>query len=54
MIVKMRRRGWIVIGTIFMGAVHDFGALVISLKEQGKSVADISSKVINKRINICF
>ena len=45
---------WIVLGTIFMGAVHDFGALAISLKEKGKSVADISSKVINKRIQIMF
>ena len=45
---------WIVLGTVFMGAVHDFGALVVSLKEKGKSVADISSKVINKRIRIMF
>ena len=45
---------WVVLGTIFMGAVHDFGALVLSLKEKGKSVADISSKVINKRIRIMF
>ncbi|SVD96777.1 uncharacterized protein METZ01_LOCUS449631, partial [marine metagenome] len=45
---------WVVLGTIFMGAVHDFGALVISLKEKGKSVADISSKVINKRVRIMF
>ena len=45
---------WVVLGTIFMGAVHDFGALVISLKEKGKSVADISSKVINKRIQVMF
>ena len=45
---------WIVLGTIFMGAVHDFGALVLSLKEKGQSVADISSKVINKRIRVMF
>ena len=45
---------WVVLGTVFMGAVHDFGALVISLKEKGKSVADISSKVINKRVRIMF
>tara|TARA_Y100001960_G_scaffold318507_1_gene388409 strand:- start:391 stop:2049 length:1659 start_codon:yes stop_codon:yes gene_type:complete len=45
---------WVVFGTIFMGAVHDFGALVLSLKEKGKSVADISSKVINKRIRVMF
>ena len=45
---------WVVIGTVFMGAVHDFGALSISLKENGRSIADISSKVINKRIRIMF
>ena len=45
---------WIVLGTVFMGAVHDFGTLVISLKEKGKSIADISSKVINKRVRIMF
>ena len=45
---------WVVLGTIFMGAVHDFGALVVSLKEKGKSVADISSQVINRRIRIMF
>ena len=45
---------WVVLGTVFMGAVHDFGALVLSLKEKGKSVADISSQVINKRIRIMF
>ena len=45
---------WVVLGTIFMGAVHDFGALVVSLKEKGKSIADISSQVINKRIRVMF
>ena len=45
---------WVVLGTVFMGAVHDFGALVISLKEDGRSVADISSEVINKRVRIMF
>ena len=45
---------WVIIGTIFMGAVHDFGALVLSLKEKGQSVADISSKVINKRVRVMF
>ena len=45
---------WIVFGTVFMGAVHDFGTLVLSLKEKGSSIADISSKVINKRVRIMF
>ena len=45
---------WIVIGTIFMGAVHDFGALVISIKKQGRSIADIASTVINQRVRLIF
>ena len=45
---------WIVLGTIFMGAVHDFGALVISVKEKGRSVADISGKIINPRVRVMF
>lgn len=45
---------WVVLGTVFMGAVHDFGALVISLKEKGRSIADITSKVINNRTRIMF
>ena len=45
---------WIVLGTIFIGAVHDFGALVISLREKGKTIADISSFVISKNARIIF
>tara|TARA_Y100001980_G_C14553774_1_gene339490 strand:+ start:2387 stop:4048 length:1662 start_codon:yes stop_codon:yes gene_type:complete len=45
---------WVVLGSIFMGAVHDFGALVLSLKEKGKSVADISASTINNRVRILF
>jgi carbon starvation protein len=45
---------WVIFGTIFMGAAHDFGALVISLKEKGNSIADISAQTINNRIRIMF
>ena len=45
---------WVVLGTIFMGAVHDFGALVVSLKEKGRSIADITSMVINPRVRLMF
>jgi len=45
---------WIIIGTIFMGAVHDFGALVVSLKEKGRSIADITLMVINPRVRLMF
>ena len=45
---------WVVLGTIFMGAVHDLGALTVSLKEKGRSIADITSLVINPRTRLMF
>ena len=45
---------WIFFGSIFIGAVHDFGVLVLSMRNEGKSIADIAGKTINKRIRILF
>lgn len=45
---------WIVLGTIFIGAVHDFGALMTSVREQGASVAAICEATISKRAKIIF
>lgn len=45
---------WIFAGTIIMGAVHDFGALVISMRNQGKSIAEYTSKYVNARTKFLF
>jgi len=45
---------WVLVGTIVMGAVHDFGALVISLRNQGKSISDITGNYVNKRTRTIF
>ena len=45
---------WVVIGTIFMGAVHDFGALVASAREKGRSIADIAANTLSSRARIMF
>jgi len=45
---------WILIGSIFMGAVHDLGALVISLRNQGRSIGDVAADIVNKRVRILF
>lgn len=45
---------WVVFGTIFMGAAHDFGALVASIREKGHSIADITAKTVSKRARILF
>lgn len=39
---------WILIGGIFFGAVHDFGALYASVKNEGKSIGAIIEKYIGK------
>ena len=45
---------WIFFGSILMGAVHDFGALVISLRNQGKSLSDYTAKYVNPRTRFLF
>ncbi len=45
---------WICFGSIFMGAVHDFGALIISLRNQGHSLSEIAAKYINRRVRFLF
>ena len=45
---------WILFGSIFMGAVHDFGALVVSMRNQGRSIGDLASDIVNKRVRILF
>jgi len=45
---------WVVFGSIFIGAVHDFGALVVSLRNNGQTVGDIAGRVINRRVRLLF
>lgn len=39
---------WIMIGTVFIGAVHDFTALLASMRERGKSMAEIAEKSLGR------
>lgn len=39
---------WVLVGGVFFGAVHDFLSLVISVKNQGRSIFDISKDVLGK------
>jgi carbon starvation protein len=45
---------WVFLGSVFMGAVHDFGSLIVSMRNQGKSISEVTSKYINKRTRILF
>jgi len=39
---------WIVLGGIFIGAVHDYTALFMSIREGGRSVAEIARKTLGR------
>jgi carbon starvation protein len=45
---------WVGLGTIFMGAAHDFSALVISLRHRGQSIGEITGQVLNPRTRTLF
>jgi len=45
---------WVFFGCIFMGAVHDFGALVVSTRNEGKSISEAAAKYINPRVRFIF
>lgn len=45
---------WIIFGTIFIGGVHDFSSLIISVRNEGKSIADITQSVMGKKTKIIF
>ncbi|PIU19058.1 MAG: carbon starvation protein A [Elusimicrobia bacterium CG08_land_8_20_14_0_20_59_10] len=40
---------WIVLGTVFIGGLHDFSSLIISLRHEGRSISEIARKYINNR-----
>lgn len=45
---------WVVFGSIFMGAVHDFGALLISARHQGKSLGEITKDLVSPTSRTLF
>jgi carbon starvation protein len=40
---------WVIIGSIFIGGVHDFSSLVISIRNRGRSIAEIANVYMSKR-----
>lgn len=39
---------WIVVGVVFIGAVHDFTALFVAVREGGRSVAEVARKTLGR------
>jgi carbon starvation protein len=45
---------WIVLGSILIGCVHDFGNLVISARNDGRSLADLTGDIVGKKSQALF
>ncbi|HEV7280698.1 MAG TPA: carbon starvation protein A [Pirellulaceae bacterium] len=45
---------WVVFGSILIGAVHDFGSLVISMRNRGQTVGEIAGRLISPRAKLLF
>ncbi|MFH1549535.1 MAG: carbon starvation protein A [Planctomycetota bacterium] len=45
---------WVVFGTIFLGAVHDFVAAGISVRFGGRSIGDVTGDIMGPRARILF
>ncbi len=45
---------WVIFGSIFIGAVHDFGALIVSLRNRGQTVGEIAGRMIAPRARVLF
>lgn len=45
---------WVLLGSVFMGAVHDFGSLIISMRNRGQTIGDVAGRIITPRVRILF
>jgi len=45
---------WVIFGSIFIGAVHDFGALVVSLRNRGQTIGEVAGRMISPRARVLF
>ena len=45
---------WVVLGAIFVGAVHDLGSIVVSLRNKGRSIGDVAGDLLGPRARFVF
>ena len=45
---------WLVLGSIFLGGVHDFSALIASLKHEGKSISYVAESTLGYKSKMIF
>ena len=45
---------WVVFGTIFIGSMHDFGALSVSARHGGRTMGDLAATILSPRARLWF
>jgi len=45
---------WIIFGSIFIGGIHDFSSLMVSIRNAGRSIGDTTENVLGIRAKIIF
>jgi carbon starvation protein len=45
---------WVVLGTVFAAGVHDFGSIVVSVRNRAQNIGSLTSSVINARSRTLF
>ncbi len=45
---------WILVGSILLGGVHDFAALMVSLRHKGKSIAEVTESIMGRTSKLIF
>jgi len=45
---------WIILGSIFIGGMHDFSTLMASLRHRGRSIADVAAERVSQRTKLIF
>lgn len=46
--------GWILLGSILIGAVHDYLSLVVSCRHEGRGISEIAGRVVGRRASVVF
>ncbi|MFA9452374.1 MAG: carbon starvation protein A [Candidatus Aminicenantaceae bacterium] len=45
---------WVALGSVFIGAVHDYTSLMVSVQNKGMSLASISERTLGRRTKMIF
>lgn len=46
--------GWILLGSILIGGVHDYLSLIVSCRHDGCSISDVAGRLVGRRASVVF